>query len=85
MANIFSPPKYFQLFAECVDDSLPKFKPDNWIVQGRWYKVKYLADALNTDGIALTITNNKDEIIEPSSTMSSFKFNRFIIHEVCLN
>ena len=85
MAQLFSPPKYIQLFAECIDASLPKFTPDNWVEENKWYKVKYIAEALNTDGIAVTITNSKDEVIEPSSTMSSFKSERFILHEVCLN
>ena len=85
MINLFIPPPYMQLFAECIDDSLPSFTPDNWIKKGKWYKVKHYADALNTDGLAITICNNKDEVIEPSSTMSSFKFERFTIHVLCLN
>ena len=83
---LFTSAPWIQLFAECIDDSLPKkFTPDNWIKNKRWYKVKYFAEALNTDGSAITITNNKDEEIRPSPSMASFKAERFIIHEVCLN
>lgn len=75
----------YQLYAECIDDSLPKFQPDNWVKKGRWYKVKWFTDALNTDDIAVTITDKNDNIIEPSSSMSAFKVSRFIIHDICLN
>lgn len=85
MVNLFSPPSYIQLYAECIDDSLPKFKPDNWIAKDRWYKIKHFAESLNTDGLAVTITNKQGEVIEPSSTMSSFKETRFKIHSICLN
>jgi len=75
----------YQLYAICVDDSLPKFKPDNWVKKNRWYKVKWFAESLNVDDIAVTITDKDDNIIEPSSSMSAFKVSRFIIHEICLN
>lgn len=74
-----------QVFAICIDDSLPKFTPDAWIEKDRWYKVKHFAHSLNTDGLAVTITNNKGEEINPSNSMSSFIEKRFIFEEICLN
>jgi hypothetical protein len=75
----------YQYYAECIDDTLPKFKPDNWIKKYKWYKVVWFTDALNTDDIAVTISNKEGEIIEPSDSISAFKASRFIIHQVCLN
>jgi len=85
MATIFSPPKYFQLYAECIDDSLPKFTPNQWVKQNRWYKVKYFAESLNTDTMAITITDRMNNEIIPSDSISAFKIERFILHEICLN
>ena len=82
---LFIPQPFYQLYAECIDDSMPKFKPDNWVKVNRWYKVKWFAESLNTDEQAVTITDKDGNIIEPSSSMSAFKVSRFIIHEICLN
>ena len=85
MTNLFINSPIYQLYAECIDDSLPKFIPDNWIKKDRWYKVKYFAEALNTDGKAITITDRFNEEIHPSNTHFAFTDNRFIIHTICLN
>ncbi len=86
MANILIPSGLFQYYAVCKDDSLPKFTPDAWILQNRWYKVKYFVEqALNTDDAALTITDKNNNEIHPSSSMSAFKASRFKIEMVCLN
>jgi len=79
------PAPCYQLYAECIDDTLPKFTPENWIKKDRWYKVKQWTDALNTDGVAITITDSKNNEIHPSNSMSAFKSERFIIHTICLN
>jgi hypothetical protein len=82
---LFIPEPFYQIYAECIDDSMPKFKPDNWVKANRWYKVKWFAESLNTDEQAITIADKNDEIIHPSSSMSAFKSSRFIIHSICLN
>lgn len=85
MVNLIVPPPHIQMFAICKDDTLPKFKPDNWIENGRWYPVRCFAHALNTDGIAVAITDNKNKVIHPSDSMSSFKLERFDLVEIHLN
>jgi len=79
------PPNYYQVFAQCVDDSLPSFTPDEWIERGKIYKVKYFVESLNVDDMAVTITDDIGEEIHPSPSMFSFKSNRFNIFHVCLN
>lgn len=87
MANLNTPPKYIELYAVCVDDEKPKFKVDNWIRNNGIYRVKYICtEPLNqTEGFAITITDNKGDIIHPTSSMSSFKSSRFNMFEVVLN
>lgn len=75
----------YQLYAECIDDTLPKFKPNSWVKKDKWYKVKHWTDSLNTDGIAITITDRHNNEINPSDSISAFKSERFIIHTICLN
>jgi len=85
-AKIYSPPKYIQVYAYCVNDDQPKFTPNEWITEGRLYKVKFFAEPLNvTEGDAVTITDNKDNEIHPSSTHFSFKSDRFEFFEIFLN
>ena len=85
MVSLKVPLPYTQMFAVCIDDSLPKFKPDNWIKKGKWYNIKYFAESLNTDGVAVTITDKRGNVIEPSTSMSAFKLERFVIKTLFLN
>ena len=85
MVNLIVPLPYIQMFAVCVDDSLPKFKPDNWIKKNHWYNIKHFANSLNTDVMAVTITDKKGKIIKPSSTMYAFRLDRFIVKSIYLN
>lgn len=83
---LMPPPNHRQVFARCVDDTLPnKFTPDSWIEKGKIYKVKYFVESLNTDNICITITNNAGEEIHPSDSIFSFKIDRFEIFDICLN
>ena len=82
---LFVPPSYIQLYAFCIDDSLPKFKPDSWIKKNRLYKVKHYAESLNTDSIALTVMDKDNNIIHPSPSMSAFKIDRFELMMTYLN
>jgi hypothetical protein len=85
MPNLYTPLPYIALYAFCVDDSLPKFRPDNWVRRYRLYRVKYLCESLNTDGMAITLVDKRGEEIHPSDSMSSFRAERFDIFEIFLN
>ena len=85
MPNLYAPLPYIALYAFCIDDSLPKFRPDNWIRRNRLYRVKFICDALNTDGMALTLLDSRGEEIHPSDSMSSFRAERFDIFQTFLN
>jgi len=79
------PPRYYQVYAWCIDASLPNFTPDEWIEEGKIYKVKHFAESLNTDDVAVTITDDVGEEIHPSESMHSFKLSRFELFHICLN
>jgi len=85
MPELYTPAPYLSVYAFCLDDSLPNFKPNQWIEKDRLYKVKFICDALNTDGSAITIINRHEEEIHPSNSMSSFRAERFEIFEIFLN
>lgn len=79
------PSPIFQIYAICKDDSLPNFVPDNWIKENRWYKVKWFADALNVDDVAVTITDKENNEIHPSPSICAFRVSRFEFQQICLN
>lgn len=85
MVNLFSPPPFVAVYAYCIDDSLPKFKPDNWIRKNKLYRLKYFCESLNTDVMAVTLIDRNGEEIHPSDSMSSFRSDRFSFFEVILN
>ena len=86
MVNLIIPPKYLAVYAQCIDDSLPTFQPDEWIEEGRIYQVKHYTEPLNTtEGFAVTILDNKGEEIHPSPSHWSFASHRFEIFSICLN
>lgn len=85
MVNLFSPPPFVATYAFCIDDSLPKFKPDNWISKNRLYRLKYFCESLNTDGMAVTLVDGNGEEIHPSDSMNSFRSDRFTFFEIILN
>jgi hypothetical protein len=60
--NLYSTPKYIQVYAVCVDAKKPKFETDEWVEHGKMYKVKHFTEPLNvTEGQAVTITD-KDQL-----------------------
>jgi hypothetical protein len=85
MANLMIPPPFVNMYAFCKDDTLPKFKPDNWIEKNKIYRIKYIAQSLNTDELAITLIDNNGEEINPSETIKSFKSERFDFFEFYLN
>lgn len=85
MANLFSPLPNVDVFAFCIDDSLPKFKPDKWVKKNRCYRLKYITDSLNTEEMAITICDSKGEEINPSDTIKAFKSERFTFFQVFLS
>lgn len=85
MAKLFKTPSYIIQYAICIDDSKPNFIPNNWIENGKLYKVKYIAESLNTDGVAITIVDKNDQEITPSESMSAFRSDRFNFFNVFLN
>lgn len=85
MANLFKPPSYMDLYAYCIDDDKPKFVPDQWVIKNHVYRVKFLCESLNTDGLAVTIVDKEGEEIRPSDSMSSFRAERFSFFELFLN
>lgn len=85
MPQLYTPAPYITLYAYCVDDSLPRFRPDNWIRKNRLYRVKFICESLNTDGMALTLVDKRGEEIHPSDSMSSFRADRFRMFQVFLN
>ncbi len=85
--RLIVPLPFFQLYAECRDDSVPnKLVPSEWIKENRWYKIKHFVEnSLNTDGSTVTITDKDNNEIHPTDTIWSFRPERFKIHHICLN
>lgn len=85
MADLITPASFVNVYAFCIDDSMPKFKPDQWVKKNKLYKLKYITDSLNTDEQAVTITDKNGNEINPSDTIKAFKSERFIFFQVILN
>jgi hypothetical protein len=86
MVNLIVPPTYMALFAKCVDDSLPAFQPDEWIEDGKVYRVKHYTEPLNTsEGYAVTILDENGQEIHPSPSHWSFASDRFEMYSIYLN
>ena len=85
MVNLFAPPPFIAVYAYCKDDSLPKFKPQNWIRKNRLYRLKHFCESLNTDGLAVTLIDRNGEEIHPSDSMSSFRSDRFEFFHIIMN
>lgn len=86
MVNLNVPPKYLALYAKCIDDSLPAFNPDEWVKEGKVYRVKHYTEPLNTaEGYAVTIVDEDGEEIHPSASHWSFASDRFEMYSVYLN
>lgn len=85
MANLIKPAPFVDIFAFCIDDSLPKFKPDNWVKKHKLYRLKYMAESLNTNEMAITIMDKNGDEINPSDSIKAFKSERFILFQIFLN
>ena len=85
MANLIKPAPFVDIFAFCIDDSLPKFKPDNWVKKNKLYRLKYMAESLNTNEMAITIMDRNGNEINPSDSIKAFKSERFILFQIFLN
>lgn len=85
MANLIKPAPFVDIFAFCIDDSLPKFKPDNWVKKNKLYRLKYMAESLNTNEMAITIMDKNGDEINPSDSIKAFKSERFILFQIFLN
>lgn len=85
MADLLKPAPYMLIYAFCIDDSLPKFKPDKWVKKNKLYILKYITDSLNTNEMAVTICDNLGNEINPSENIKAFKSERFDFFQICLN
>jgi hypothetical protein len=85
MADLIAPASFVNVFAFCIDDSLPKFTPDRWIQKNRVYKLKYITDSLNTSEMAVTIVDRNGDEINPSDSVRAFKSERFQFFQIILN
>lgn len=85
MANLIKPAPFVDILAFCIDDSLPKFKPDNWVKKNKLYRLKYMAESLNTNEMAITIMDKNGDEINPSDSIKAFKSERFILFQIFLN
>lgn len=85
MANLIKPAPFVDILAFCIDDSLPKFKPDNWVKKHKLYRLKYMAESLNTNEMAITIMDKNGDEINPSDSIKAFKSERFILFQIFLN
>ena len=86
MVNLIVPPNYQVIYAWCIDDSLPAFKPEEWIEKGRVYAVKHISEPLNiSEGYALTILDMEGNEIHPSASHWSFASHRFDLFSIFLN
>lgn len=85
MVRLFSPPPFVSVYAFCIDDELPKFSPDQWIEKNRLYRMKHCCESLNSDSMAVTLMDKNGNEIHPSSSMSSFRADRFVFFEIVLN
>ncbi len=84
--GFYKPSPFYQVVAFCIDDTPPKkFIPDNWIQKNHCYWVKQFADSLNTNELAITITDAEHNEIRPSEDVWSFMSERFQIFFICLN
>jgi hypothetical protein len=85
MANLIKPAPFVDILAFCIDDSMPKFKPDRWVKKNKLYRLKYMAESLNTSEMAITIVDNQGNEINPSDSIKAFKSERFILFPIFLN
>jgi predicted transglutaminase-like protease len=85
MADLIAPAPFVNVYAFCIDDSLPKFKPDNWIKKNKLYKLKYITDSLNTSEMAVTIMDSSGNEINPTDSIKAFKSERFQFFQIILN
>jgi hypothetical protein len=85
MANLLTPAPYVLVLAFCIDDSLPKFQPLQWVKKNRLYKLKYITDSLNTEEMAVTITDKNGNEINPTENIKAFKSERFDFFQIFLN
>lgn len=85
MVNLFSPPSYISIYAYCIDDTLPKFRPDQWVEKNRLYRLKHFCESFNHDGMAVTIEDRDGNEINPSDSMSSFRSDRFEYFHIIMN
>jgi hypothetical protein len=87
MANtIYTPPKYIQMYAFCLNDEKPKFEVKDWIEKDRLYKVKFFSESINlSEGEAVVITDAKNNLLRPSPSHGSYNTNRFKFMQVNLN
>ncbi|MDX5347835.1 MAG: hypothetical protein LPJ89_01975 [Hymenobacteraceae bacterium] len=86
MVNLIVPPGYLAVYAKCVDANMPAFEPDEWIEEGKVYRVKHYTEPLNeSEGMALTILDEEGEEIHPSASHWSFASHRFQLFSVHLN
>jgi len=85
MPELYAPPKYLDVFLFCIDDSLPKFKPVNWIKRDHLYRLKYISESLNSSEYAVAICDNNNHEINPSEDIKSFRSERFLFFNIILN
>jgi hypothetical protein len=86
MVNLFIPPSYMAVYAKCVDATMPAFKPEEWIEEGKVYPVKHFTEPLNQgEGFAVTIMDEDGVEIHPSASHWSFASTRFELYTLHLN
>ncbi len=70
----------------CRDASNPPADVENWIEEGRFYKLKGTTQSLNTDELCAIITDSTGKIIKPTKNWFGFKASRLVtMFELCKN
>lgn len=85
MADLIAPASFVEVYAMCIDDSMPNFIPEKWVQKNHLYKLKYITESLNTSEMAVTITDCYGNEINPSDNIKAFKSERFHFFQIILN
>lgn len=65
-----------EVIAICIDDTNPPQNVQDWITEGRLYKIEGMTNALNVDDVSLIISRNGKRL-QPTPNMAGFRGQRF--------
>jgi len=81
-----TPPLHLEVFLICRDASNPPENVENWIEQGKLYRLKLIVKANNTEGLSLILADKDHQLIKPSKDFFGIRDDRMErAFELCRN